>query len=181
MEQLLQKLLGDSGLGLIAVLLIFGVPYVVRTWKEVYSHQQELEKAKLQMDILHACMELTPSDDTVTVGRIRGIARRIAFDEELVGSPEVKVKALAPYFLVSLARFLVLCVITWVSFKIATGFYDQGGCFFLLAYAVGISWALIKYIKKKDDANEEPNLAATSLLVGGILGALGAFIRWVLS
>lgn len=183
MEQLFQKFierfLGDSWFGVAVVLLLLGIPYCVRAWKEVFSHKQELEKAKLQIDILRSCMELTNSEDAETIARIRGIAKRVAFDEKLVGSPEEKVQGLTPVLLSNGAVILLFCAIVWGSYHLTSWLYHppQRGFFVPLAYIVFLIWWVGRFLKAMFASDEEPQLGVLACMGGALLGAIWSFIQ----
>jgi len=147
----------------------------LRAWQEVVSHQQKLEKAKLQMEILRAGMELG-LEDAESLDRIRGIAKRIVFDERLLGSPEHPPEELPPLVIASVVHVVIVGVSAYVSAMVARWLYGAGNLLVVLAYAFAVSFAAYRHANRLVAAGKKFHPIISPLLGGAAIGGIWGLI-----
>ncbi len=109
-NNLLQNLIGQGPsqkywyIGL--VILLIGLPYIIRTYRQVFSPKSYLEIRKLQLDILKTYADLYQSDDTSKVAKVKQMADLILDDPRITEPPYLGVFANWSLSLVKISLWL---------------------------------------------------------------------------
>jgi hypothetical protein len=167
---MLEKITGDlNGIWfVIAVVVLFtvlGIPYIVRAWREVVSHREQIENAKMQMEILQGYLQFVDSSDVDTTTRVKEQARKLVF-EAVIEPKATESQEVAARLLAFVFATVSLCIGAFLGFLPVGWFAKEEKWVAMLLSLAGVVYVAFCIIRAAEKDGRELGPYGSSFVAG---------------
>jgi hypothetical protein len=159
----------------IAVVILFtvlGIPYIVRVWREVVSHREQIENAKMQLEILQNYLQFVDSSDVDTITRVREKARKLAF-ETVIEPKATESQEIAARLLAFVFATVSLCIGTFLGFLPVGWFAKEQNPVPMVLSVAGVVYVAFRIIRAAEKDGRELGPYGGSFVAGLFIGSVG--------